>query len=63
MVPSLTRQSYSDFESIQTIRLMGRLQIRSRVDLIIMAESNPRLMVYNSEASILRVTLLYLTDD
>ena len=63
VVPNCTKQSQSDFELIQTIRSIGLLSICSIVDLITIAESNPKLIVYSSDASTLQVTLLHLTKD
>ena len=66
IVPSLTRHSYSDFESMQIVSgmLPWRRQARIwfKVDLIVEAVSKPRESAYNSEAKTLLVTHRHLTD-
>jgi len=63
VVPSLTRQSYRDLESVQ--RTSGRLMpsASSRVDLIEAPISNPWARAYSSDASTLLVTLLHFVED
>ena len=62
VVPSLTRHSYSDFESVQSIS--SRLILRTSLVMALRAPviSKPSTIAYNSEASTLLVTLLHLTE-
>jgi len=62
VVPSLTRHSYSDFESVQSIS--GRLILRTSLVVALRAPAilKPSTITYNSEASTLLVTLLHLTE-
>ena len=62
VVPSLTRHSYSDFELVQSIS--SRLILRTSLVMALRAPaiSKPSTIVYNSEASMLLVTLLHLTE-
>ena len=66
VVPSLTRHSYSDFESMQIVSGMlpwrGQASIWFKVDLIVAAVSKPRESAYNSEAKTLLVTRRHLID-
>src|SRR5438045_1826426 len=65
-VPSLTRHSYSDFESMQIVSGMfpwhRQASIWSRVDLIVEAVSKPKESAYNSEAKTLLVMRRHLID-
>ena len=60
--PSLTRQSYRDFESVYVTRLTDRRRICCTVDLITIALSKPRDIAYSSAANTLRVIRRHLTD-
>ena len=66
VVPSLTRQSYRDFESEHIITgICGMLSVRTicwRVVLSAIALSNPLTIPYSSLARTLRVTLLHLVE-
>ena len=66
VVPSLTRQSYRDFESVQiTIGIGGISKFRTTwlsVALNAMALSNPLTIPYSSLARTLLVTRLHLTE-
>ena len=63
MVPSLTRHSYSDFESVQTTSRRSIPSALSTVDLTDAPMSNPWAIPYSSEARTLLVTRLHLVDD
>lgn len=62
VVPSLTRQSYSDFESVQRTSSRSIFSTFSIVALI-EAPISKWTIAYNLEARTLRVTLLHLVDD
>src|SRR5438045_3640618 len=64
VVPSLTKQSYSDLESVQSvIGSCSSCRILSIVILIAAAVLNPWAIPYSSDARMLRVTHLHLIDD
>jgi hypothetical protein len=65
VVPSLTRHSYNDFESVHRTSGRGALgrKISWIVALIAAAISNPWVIAYSSEANTLRVARLHLTED
>ena len=62
VIPSLIRQSYSDFELVQVTSGRLILSILLIVALIVPVISKPYTIVYSSEASTLLVTLLYLIE-
>jgi hypothetical protein len=63
VVPSLTKQSYKDFESVQRISGSEIHRIFLIVNLIAAPILNPYTIPYSSDAKTLRVTLLHLIDD
>src|SRR6266568_8695391 len=64
VVPSLTKQSYRDFKSVQrVIGSRSSCRIFSMVALIAAPVSNPWAIPYSSDAKTLRVTRLHLIDD
>jgi hypothetical protein len=62
IILNLTKQLYSDFELIQNTSSKLILRILLIVVLIVLVISKPSIIIYNSEASILLVTLLYFTE-
>jgi hypothetical protein len=62
VILSLTRQSYSDFESVQNISSKLILRILSIVALIVPVISKPSTIIYNLETSMLLVIFLYLIE-
>ncbi|KAF1357477.1 hypothetical protein EJ07DRAFT_41166, partial [Lizonia empirigonia] len=66
VVPSLTRHSYNEYESVHTISGIGgrprRPVIILRVVRIAIAMSTPLTMPYVSDARTLRVTRLHLVE-
>src|SRR6266536_40189 len=64
VVPSLTRQSYRDFESVYSISgIVLIYSIFSIVDLIVALTSKPCAILYSSNARTLYITLLHLIKD
>jgi hypothetical protein len=63
VVPSLTKQSNKDFESVRRINGREICSIRSMVDLIIASTSKSLVIAYSSVANMLLVTRLHLVDD
>ena len=62
VVPSLIKQSYSDFELVQVTSSKLILSILLIVALIAPVISKPCIIIYSSKASTLLVTLLYLIE-
>jgi hypothetical protein len=63
VVSSFIKQSYNDFESIQSIRDTKRSRIANNVALKATSRSKSWVNAYNSTARTLRVTRLHLIDD
>jgi hypothetical protein len=63
VVSNFIKQSYSDFESIQSIRDTKRSRIADNVALRAASRSKSWINAYNSAARTLRVTRLHLIDD
>jgi hypothetical protein len=63
VVSSFIRQSYSDFESIQSIRDTKRSRIANNVALRAASRSKSWINAYNSAARTLRVTRLHLIEN
>jgi hypothetical protein len=63
VVSSLTRQSYSDFESVHSTRDTSRSRIADKIALRATSRSKSWANAYNSAARTLRVTRLHLIDD
>jgi hypothetical protein len=63
IVSSFIKQSYSDFESVQSIRNTRRSRIANNIALRTTSRSKSWVNAYNSVARTLRVTRLHLIDD
>jgi hypothetical protein len=63
VVSSFIRQSYNDFESVQSIKDTKRSRIANNVALRAASRSKSWANAYNSAARTLRVTRLHLIDD
>ena len=65
VVPSLTKQSYNDFESVQSINGRGlcNCSIFSTIALIAAPTLNPWAIMYSSDARMLYIILLHLMDN
>jgi hypothetical protein len=63
VVPSLTKQSYKDFESMQRMSRSEIHRIFLIVDLIAAPILNPYTILYSSNAKTLCMTLLHLIDN
>jgi hypothetical protein len=63
VMSSCIKQSYSNFESIQSIKDTKRSRIANNVVMITTSRSKSWVNAYNSAAKTLRVTRLHLIDD